>query len=474
MSGGGGSSNLLDMGLMIAAGVAAPELAPELLDAEGGFMGLEGTSALTAAGGVAGAGLSGLAGAVTGQNVLQSAALGGLGGAAAGYMQGSSLADAAAKANAGIDPNVMNQAQTAGTNALRDASGNLPAGVQMQGGTLGTTMTPEQLGTNISRGIISPDAAAQYTQAYANGLPATVSPAIAQPFSATTGQMIAAASPAALNTLSQKPAGAYTPPNAVWNGGALSKFRYDPSSYNPDVVTPPNPHYQANYSGMAGSPYAQGGIAGLKAGGLAFAVGGNTDQTSPGIAGQKLSVPDYSSMYLDPNSNQYISNQEHQQQLEAAAAAAASQAQSAANNTSSSSGGDGGGAGAGDGGDGGGGDGGGGDAKGGYYSRGHLHYHPMASGGISNLGSYSDGGRLLKGPGDGMSDDIPAKIGGHQEARLADGEFVVPADVVSHLGNGSTDAGAKHLYKMMDKVRKARTGNPKQGKQIKADKYLPA
>jgi hypothetical protein len=91
----------------------------------------------------------------------------------------------------------------------------------------------------------------------------------------------------------------------------------------------------------------------------------------------------------------------------------------------------------------------------------------------SNLGSYSDGGHLLKGPGDGMSDDIPATIAGKQEARLADGEFVVPADVVSHLGNGSTDAGAKHLYKMMDRVRAARTGNPKQGKKIKPEKFLP-
>lgn len=94
-------------------------------------------------------------------------------------------------------------------------------------------------------------------------------------------------------------------------------------------------------------------------------------------------------------------------------------------------------------------------------------------GGISTLGSYSDGGRLLKGPGDGMSDDIPASIGETQPAALADGEFVIPADVVSHLGNGSTDAGAKQLYKMMDKIRHARTGNKKQGKQINPDKFLP-
>ena len=94
-------------------------------------------------------------------------------------------------------------------------------------------------------------------------------------------------------------------------------------------------------------------------------------------------------------------------------------------------------------------------------------------GGVGHLGGYSDGGRMLKGPGDGMSDNIPATIGGKQPARLADGEFVVPADVVSHLGNGSTDAGAKHLYNMMDKVRAARTGTKKQGKQIKAAKFLP-
>jgi hypothetical protein len=101
----------------------------------------------------------------------------------------------------------------------------------------------------------------------------------------------------------------------------------------------------------------------------------------------------------------------------------------------------------------------------------------MAGGGIAsyNLGGYAAGGnpRLLKGPGDGMSDNIPATIGDRQPARLADGEFVVPADVVSHLGNGSTDAGAKHLYAMMDKVRKARTGRKTQGKQINPHKFMP-
>jgi hypothetical protein len=101
-------------------------------------------------------------------------------------------------------------------------------------------------------------------------------------------------------------------------------------------------------------------------------------------------------------------------------------------------------------------------------------YQAMASGGIANLGSYSDGGRMLKGPGDGMSDSIPASISGKRPARLADGEFVVPADVVSHLGNGSTDAGAKQLYAMMDKVRQARTGRKSQGREINPRKYMAA
>jgi hypothetical protein len=86
---------------------------------------------------------------------------------------------------------------------------------------------------------------------------------------------------------------------------------------------------------------------------------------------------------------------------------------------------------------------------------------------------YAQGG-YLNGNGDGMSDSIPATIEGKQPARLADGEFVVPADVVSHIGNGSSKAGSKRLYAMLDKVRKARTGHTKQGKQINPSKYMPA
>lgn len=104
-------------------------------------------------------------------------------------------------------------------------------------------------------------------------------------------------------------------------------------------------------------------------------------------------------------------------------------------------------------------------------------YTAMARGGLSDLGSYSDGGRLLRGPGDGVSDSIPAVIGKKRPARLADGEFVVPARIVSELGNGSTEAGARKLYAMLDRVQSARKksiGKGRVANNSRADKYLPA
>jgi hypothetical protein len=99
------------------------------------------------------------------------------------------------------------------------------------------------------------------------------------------------------------------------------------------------------------------------------------------------------------------------------------------------------------------------------------------AGGGSTLGGYSDGGRLLRGPGDGVSDSIPATIGDKQPARLADGEFVVPARIVSELGNGSTEAGARKLYKMMARIQAGRrktVGKNAVAKDSKAEKHLPA
>jgi hypothetical protein len=100
-----------------------------------------------------------------------------------------------------------------------------------------------------------------------------------------------------------------------------------------------------------------------------------------------------------------------------------------------------------------------------------------AKGGISHLGDYSDGGRLLRGPGDGVSDSIPASIANKRPARLADGEFVVPARIVSELGNGSTDAGARKLYAMMNRVQKNRgktVGKNKVAVDSRSEKLLPA
>jgi len=103
----------------------------------------------------------------------------------------------------------------------------------------------------------------------------------------------------------------------------------------------------------------------------------------------------------------------------------------------------------------------------------NLPVPTYAAGGIAEL---AEGGkpRYLAGQTDGMADKIKARIDGQQEARLSHGEFVIPADVVGHLGNGNSEAGAERLYAMMDRIRKARTGTKKQGKQINPDKYLAA
>lgn len=199
--------------------------------------------------------------------------------------------------------------------------------------------------------------------------------------------------------------------------GPLSRFRYDPSTFTPYVPAPPNPPYRATY--------AEGGITQLAQGGMG-APTGPVERMSQGILGAGGMYP--------------------QSQMEKTYFATPTQMPTSAEVVGADY-----------------------DARTNPYT-GAM----MASGGIADLGSYSDGGRLLKGPGDGMSDSIPAKIGSRQPARLADGEFVVPADVVSHLGNGSTDAGAKQLYSMMDRVRKTRTGTKKQGKQINPSKYVPA
>jgi hypothetical protein len=112
---------------------------------------------------------------------------------------------------------------------------------------------------------------------------------------------------------------------------------------------------------------------------------------------------------------------------------------------------------------------------------------PARSGGLMKLAgggmTYMEAGgttgptgtpRDVTGTGDGMSDSVPASIEGVQEARLADGEFVIPADVVADIGNGSSDAGSKKLYDMMDRIRKARHGTTEQPPEIQAERLMPA
>ena len=416
-SNGGGGSNLLDMGLMIAAGVAAPELAPVLFEG-----GLAGSTALATA--ATGAALSGAAGAITGQNVARSAGIGALGGA---------LSGALAPASGGIDSlgAVSDVAPVTEGAPIASETGDIATNTSgemltPQGAVINPQATPTTMGNtqdiaDMSAGPSAgnvPTATGANANTYMPNAPSSTAGAAGKNFlgmgPATNLQMGVSGLTNVYGYQTPRP-GAYTPP--PYKGGSLSKFKYDPNNYQPDVVTPPNPVYHAQY--------AQGGITSLATGGNP----GQFDTPLQNPQGYKLeSTGRYDAVPSASDSGSFNSFPEIIAQA----------------------------------------------LKQGPYLTMDVQPAYATGGGISTLGSYSDGGRLLKGPGDGMSDSIPAKIGKKQEARLAEGEFVVPADVVSGLGNGSTDAGAKHLYKMMDKVRHARTGRKAQGKQIKAEKYLPA
>lgn len=253
----------------------------------------------------------------------------------------------------------------------------------------------------------------------------------------------------------------YGVPAAEKYTGPLSKFSYNPSTYQPDIVRPPNPVYRAQYA--AGGPvemmsnnaaigantmYPMANISTssygtpdqMASGGSVprFGIGGFLDDAVHGVGNVVNNAMQGRVSMANPDYGNYSSLNEMMDDYRRAQSGNAPAPYSPPNVNA------------------------------------NVYKPQYASGGITSLGSYSDGGRMLKGPGDGMSDSIPANISGKREARLADGEFVVPADVVSHLGNGSTDAGAKQLYSMMDKVRTARTGRKSQGRQIKPNKYMPA
>jgi hypothetical protein len=430
MSGGGGGgggglfNDPLELALVAGTAIAAPYAAPALFG-EGGA--LLGSTALGA--GVAGMGIGGLGGALLGYNPVQTGLMGGLGGAAAGALGVGSAAGGGAGAGTG-------GAATGGF------------GLTGAGGAGATAPTVAGAGANLAPSIGFGTGAGTSTgigSMYAGAAPSTFAPGVISPAASAAlggGATTAATSliPGISNTALGIGAGGLglmslmkndqskygTPSITPYSGGNLSKFRYDPASYNPDVVVPPNPKYQAQYTNYQTVPYqaAEGGMV------PGYADGGLLDPNSEPV--------DFMGGGMYPQSQQQRSYYATPTQMPTSAQQTAASYEPKTNPLT-----------------------------------GEMTAN-MAAGGLSSLGSYSDGGRMLKGPGDGMSDSIPATIQNKQPARLADNEFVVPADVVSHLGNGSSDAGAKKLYAMMDKVRKARTGKAKQAPQINANKYMPA
>ena len=466
MAGGGGSSGGFESYLPIAAALAATVMtdgaAAPLLEES---LGTAGAAAVTGAG--IGAVTGGGVAALTGQNVAQNALMGGIGGATLGYgglysgapeagmtFAGTPIAQATGAVVPGVsgDAGIAAMANANGATAYgagADPISNMYGAGALSGGAGNAAATTAAAGTGIlGTGITG-------TQA-AMGLGGLGLVGAINQDNKRYGGTAAAAVP--------------------YTGGNLDKFHYDPANYHPDVVQPPNPLYQANYSGYARPPgYAGGGLLDPNSEPVDFMGGDMYPQSQQHTSAyatptQMPTSAQQSATLYEPKTNpltgemtanmygggtgkdalkdlknsrdavdQYVS----QYQTDPATVAA--------------------------------------KAKSGDYNAmlamNKINNTPNANyaqGGIANLGGYSDGGRMLKGPGDGMSDSIPASIQGKQPARLADNEFVVPADVVSHLGNGSSDAGAKKLYAMMSKVRKARTGKAKQAPAIKADKYMPA
>ena len=310
--------------------------------------------------------------------------------------------------------------------------------------------------------------------------------------------------------------------------GPLSKFKYDPSRFTPYEAQRPNPYYRAQYNSYGLPGYANGGT--VEQMSNAASIGANTGYPQSGIQqgvyatpwqspygqdvvasaadtgvnpmtgemrmaaggpttgykrleleplGESGTTPAFNTTFATPAQNQALNDfltglsnmgimgivsNAFGSSAPAAGPAETSGAASEASHTADGN----------NPGDTGGGEDAGIGSGADIGDGGELAHGGAIRGGIASLGGYSDGGRMLKGPGDGMSDSIPASIDNKRPARLATDEFVIPADVVSHLGNGSSDAGAKQLYAMMDRVRKARTGNKKQGKQINPQRFMPA
>jgi len=447
------------------AGAAAPALSAALgSSAAGGIL----------AGAGAGALIGGGSAALQGKDVGQAALMGGVGGAISGGLGAYSPAEAAIPTTAGATQQAATQAgsQAIGGAATTPASTGIDPALlegmskeQVLAQAAPAPVTPQQLSQGVSQGVYTPQQAAQYGQAY-SGVYSQPTPG--SDFYATSNPLTKTGI-LALPGMGAVAGENYNPPGSEeYDENSPYRMRL---SKNFQGATPirPNPYYRANYSG-----YAAGGMVAMAPGGLTSLQNNMYPQgqqvntqfatpsqmpTSAEVVRSDYDAPTnpYSGEMMRMNNGGSAKSKKPKRTTAAQMAAMDSYEAALAGMNNAAVGAQ--------------------MSKGtgaGLDPRMQLGQLNLKKGGIADLGGYSDGGRMLKGPGDGMSDSIPGVIGGRQPARLADGEFVVPADVVSHLGNGSTDAGAKKLYAMMAKVRHARTGKKKQAPAVKSAKYMPA
>lgn len=459
------------------AGAAAPALSAALGSTMAGGI---------AAGALAGAGISGLTAAATGKDVGKAALMGGLGGAISGGVgaygdAGAAGAEATQQAAVEAGTKTLPAAAPAPTVTPDYNAGLAGAPTAMPPPAAAPTVTPQQLSQGVAQGQYTMPQANEYGKAFSETYANAPKPTFYQGLEPNgIGRGMIQALPVA-GLLDQQPKQQVgpEPQKGIGLGMSPNFQRYEPKT--------PNPYYRAEYPTYA----AEGGIMQSYAAGgnVAAAPTGPVERLSQNVMGgqanmypQSQQTPTkFATPTQMPVSSEMVQQNEYNGVTMAKGGLPADapslndmkmftdsdtntrglSALEAANYRNkklmgktgvkmAAA------------------------PKTGIKSLGGDFSDVAAGGGIANLGDYSDGGRLLKGPGDGMSDNIPARIGAKQPARLADGEFVVPADVVSHLGNGSTDAGAKKLYSMMDKIRRARTGKKKQAPAVKADKFMPA
>jgi len=411
------------------------------------MVGVEGLGTVAAGAigsGLVGAGVGGLMAGIQGKNVLNGALMGGALGAVGGGIGGSFMGGAAGDVSGTIGTDIasMNAAGASSSQIAESLMTNY--GMTAEQATAAMGQVANGTGTTAGIGALANDAAVQTAAGGVNAGGATAGT------SAGTGNTAVNAAKQVMTNPPPTPTNygqylKYAVPAAMvaYGSGLFGNKTSGPGITSQNTIGQSKPVPGIMSAQL--SPNYQGYFQAKKGGITKLAVGGGAEaQMTPDVNQTSVNPADLNqskSASLSPQT-QSLLNQYGINQSQATSVLSALQSQGIGNQPTHA-------------------------ASGGIMG--------LASGGGTgyHLGGYSDGGRLLKGPGDGMSDEIPATIGHKQPARLADGEFVVPADVVSHLGNGSTDAGAKHLYKMMDNIRHARTGNKKQGKQIKADKYLP-